>query len=167
MIRRLKYAVGIVIVVLILSLPHVLQAQSGLSLEDLSGTVQELTSDFNVFAREIVRINDRLEAVENAQAALAAETNQVEESGEPCVVSAKEYGHLNSVPRLRTETINGYHSKYGRGMEIFGLYDIFFDPEEGGILKIRYLPYDRDEYVLEIVEKWQRCKFLGFEFKEK
>ena len=162
MSRRARYAVGIVIVVLSLSLPHLLLAQDDLTLESLAETVQELTSEFKILTREISRINDRLEAVENTQ----VEPNQVEGVNSSCLLSSREHGSIGWAPLLRTETVNAYLSKYGSGMETFWILDIRFHPEEKAVW-VRYAPSMRDEYVLEIIEKWRGCKFLGFEFTER
>ena len=165
--RRTKYLIGIVFIVFSLSLPHVLQAQGGLSLEGLSGTVQELTSDFNIFARDLVRVNDRLDSIEAEILSLREEEkNQVEGTEGQCVLSARENGHMRNSSQLRAETLNGYVSRYGGGMESFWVFDINFHPVNESLL-VRYRSIMGDQNVLEVVEKWQGCRFLGFEFKER
>ncbi len=171
MSRSAKYAVGIVIAVLGFSLPHLLLAQDGLTLENLAGSVQGLTSDFNIFARDLVRVNDRLDTLENQVAAFAeAQHHDTHEDGHDddraCIAAAKEYGRLNSVNQLRAETINGYLEKYGRSLPGVGLFDVRVYSKHN-ITAIKYKPYDEDLYILSVTEKWQGCVFMGFEFEER
>ncbi len=166
-----KNRILVIVVLLALVLPVSLLAQEeGVTLGGLSESVQELTSDFNIFSRDLVRINDRLDALEN-QVVAFAEAQHYDEPGEneenrACILAAKEYGHLNSVNQLRAETINGYLEKYGQSLPGVGLYDVrFFSKQD--VMEMKYKPYDKDLYILSVTERWQRCVFLGYEFEER
>lgn len=160
----------IVIALLALFIPAAVFAQEkDVTLAGLSDTIQVLTADFNVFARELVRTNDRIDALENQVIAFAeAQYYEDGESGgnRACIVAAKEYGHLNSVNQLRAETINGFSEKYGQSIPAVGLFDVRAYPKHNA-MTMKYKPYDQDLYILSVIERWQGCVFIGFEFEER
>ena len=149
MSRRAKYAVGIVIVVLSLFLPNLLLAQGEFTLESLAESVQELTNDVNVFAREIVRITDRIDRLKQEVQSIK-EVQQHDEHGEhdagrPCFVASKEDGITTASALLRTETLNEYYWKYGdRYRDGVFVYDILFHPD-AGTFRVRYKSTSLDE----------------------
>lgn len=174
MIRSAKYAVGIVIAVLSLSLPQLLLAQDGLTLENLAESVQGLTSDFNIFARDLVRVNDRLDTLENQVAAFAeAQHYDTREDGydddRACIAAVDIYGNSRGISptyRLRAETVNGYSEKYEKSMPGVGLVDVRIYPKRN-IVEVNYTPGRDDLYILSVTERWQGCVFMGYEFEER
>lgn len=164
--RRVKYLIGTVALIVVLLTPQLIRADDGLTLENLAESVQGLTSDFNIFARELVRVNDRVDVIEEQISHLKTAQRQNESAGEPCVVISKEGGHKGSANQLRSETLNDYIDKYGKAITGVFVYDVRFNPQDG-ILAVRYRPWMIDDYVLEVVEKWRACEFLGVEFEER
>jgi len=167
----MKNRVLFVVALLAILVPAALFAQEeDITLAGLHKTVQSLTTDFSMFARELVRINDRIDALEGQITAFAEaqhhDENGEQEGNQACIVVAKEYGHLNSVNQMRAETINGYMEKYGQSMPGVGLFDVRIYPQNG-LVTMKYRPYDKDLYILSVIERWQGCVFLGFEFEER
>ncbi len=158
----------IVIALLALIVPGVLLAQEDLTLEGLAETVQGMNADFGLFARELAKVNARVDALENQLAAAEAEPAPAKSAGTatgaPCIVIAGSGSMMTLGSQLRPETLDAYLNKFGSSLEDVVVKYARFHPQDG-ILEVRYKPMMDFGSSLEIVERWRGCKFLGVEFE--
>lgn len=161
----MKRTTLVIAVLLVLLVPASLYAQEELTLEKVFEAVKGMQSDFSIFALELRRVNERIDTTEARLTALE-ESQQVQvqmgTGDEPCILinSAGTYGIEGH--QLRPETQNAFLNKFGTAVESVIVKYARYIPKED-VLEVRYEPVMSwgDDTV--IIERWQQCKFLGFE----